>query len=101
MFSSRVKTSQSYHSQDLYINHEEDPYGVLIGRRPTTLFEAQERACEIEENLASSPLQEEECLKETLQINQIDDFASPNFPSDIRTYLQEEKKKQLKGHLVS
>jgi hypothetical protein len=73
-----------------YISTMKDPYGVLIGRHPTTLFEAQERACEIEENLASSLIQEEECLKETLQINQIDDFVSPNFPSDVRTYLQEE-----------
>jgi hypothetical protein len=67
-----------------------DPYGVLIGRRPTTLFEAQERACEIEENITSSLIQEEECLEETFQINQIDDFVSPYFPLDVRTYLQEE-----------
>jgi hypothetical protein len=67
-----------------------DPYGFLIGRCPTTLFEAQERSCEIEENLASALLQEEECLKETLQINWIDNFVSPNFPLDVRTYLQEE-----------
>jgi hypothetical protein len=71
-----------------------DLYGALIGRRPTTLFEAQERACEIEENLATSLIQEEESPKETLQINQIDDFVSPNFPSDVRTYLREEREKR-------
>lgn len=70
-----------------------DPCGILIGRRPTTLFEAQERACEIEENITSSLIQEEECLKETLQINQIDDFVSLDFPLNVRTYLQEEREK--------
>jgi hypothetical protein len=58
-------------------------YGVLIGRHPTTLFEAQERVCEIEENITSSLIQEEEYLKEMFQINQIDDFFSPEFPLDV------------------
>jgi hypothetical protein len=70
-----------------YISMMRDPYGVLIGQHPITLFKAQERDCEIKEKLVSSPLEEEECLKETLQINQIDDFASPNIPSNVKTYL--------------
>jgi hypothetical protein len=31
-----------------YMSTMKDPCGVLIGRHPRTLFEAQERACEIE-----------------------------------------------------
>jgi hypothetical protein len=77
----------------LYISTMKDLYGALIREHPTTLFEAQERACEIEENLATSLIQEEENPKETLQINQIDDFVSPELPSDVRTYLQEEREK--------
>jgi len=49
-----------------YISTMRGPYGFLIGRDPITLFEAQESTCEIEENLDSSPLQEEGYLKETL-----------------------------------
>jgi hypothetical protein len=49
-----------------------DPYGVLIGKHPTTLFEAQERACEIEENITSSLMQTKDSLEETFQINQIE-----------------------------
>jgi hypothetical protein len=52
-----------------YISTMKYPYGVPIGRCPTTLFEDQERAWEIEENLASSLVQEEQDLKKTLQIN--------------------------------
>jgi hypothetical protein len=70
-----------------------DLYGAMIRERFTTLFESQERACEIEENLATSLIQEEENLKEALQINQIDDFVSPELPSDVKTYLQEEQEK--------
>jgi hypothetical protein len=67
-----------------------------LGECPTTLFEAQERVCEIEENITSSIIQEEECLEETFQINQIDDFVSPDFPLDVRTYLQGEREKAAK-----
>jgi hypothetical protein len=67
-----------------------DLYGGLVRKHPTTLFEAQERACEIEENLATSLIQEEENPKKALQINQIDDFVSPELPADVRIYLQEE-----------
>jgi len=70
-----------------------DPYGVLIGKCPTTLFEDQERAYEIEENITSSIIQEEECPEETFQINQLDDFVSPNFLPDVRTYLQGKQEK--------
>jgi hypothetical protein len=69
----------------LYISTMKDPYGALIRRHPTTLFESQERACEIEENLAISLMQEEESPTETLQINQIDDFVTPKIPPNIRT----------------
>jgi hypothetical protein len=78
-----------------------DPYGVLIGRHPTTLFEAQERACEIEENLASSLIQEEECLKETLHINHIDDFVSPKFPPMLELTCKRNERRKLKGKLIS
>jgi hypothetical protein len=71
-----------------YISTMKDPYVVLIRRRPTTLFEAQERVCEIEENIISSIMQEEDCIEETFQINQIDDFASPDFPLDVRNYFK-------------
>jgi hypothetical protein len=38
-----------------YMSTMKDPCGVLIGKGcPTTLLEAQERACEIEENMTSS-----------------------------------------------
>jgi hypothetical protein len=73
-----------------------DPYGVLIGRLPTTLFEAQERVCEIEESITYSLMQEEDCLKETLQINQIDDFVLRYPPCDIGTYLQKEREEVAK-----
>jgi hypothetical protein len=33
---------------NFYISTMKDLYGILIGRRPTTLFQAQERSCEIE-----------------------------------------------------
>jgi hypothetical protein len=46
----------------LYISTMKNMYGTLIRECPTTLFEAQERACEIEENLATSLIQEEENL---------------------------------------
>jgi hypothetical protein len=49
-----------------YISTMRDPYGVLIGRHPITLFEAKESTCEIQENLDSYPLKEEGCLKKTL-----------------------------------
>ena len=61
MFSPGVETSQSYHFQAICINYE-NTYGTLIRECPTTLFEGQERACEIEENLATSLIQEEENL---------------------------------------
>jgi hypothetical protein len=79
-----------------------DPYGVLIGRLPTTLFEAQERSCEIKENITSSIMQEEDCLEQTFQINHIDDFVSPDPPLDIRTYLQKEREEVVKtvAHLM-
>jgi hypothetical protein len=46
-----------------------DPYGVLIGRHHTNLFEALERACEIEENITSSLMQEKDYIEETFHIN--------------------------------
>jgi hypothetical protein len=65
-----------------------DPCKVLIGKgRPATLLEAQERACEIEDNIASSLNQEEDYLEETFQINQVDDFVIPYPPHDVRTHL--------------
>jgi hypothetical protein len=68
-----------------------DPCGFLIGKGcPTTLFEAQERVCDIEDNITSSLIQEEHCLEETFQINQIDDFVLPYPPRNIRTYIQKE-----------
>jgi len=79
----------------LYILTLKDLYGALIRRCPTTLFEAQERACEIEEKLVASLIQEEEIPKGTLQINQIDDFVSPNFPSDVKTYLRKQWEKAV------
>jgi hypothetical protein len=72
-----------------------DLYEALIRERPTTLFEARERACKIEENLATSLIQGEENPKATLQINQIDDFVSLELSSDVRTYLQEEREKAV------
>jgi hypothetical protein len=69
-----------------------DALGVLIGKgRPTILLEAQERACEIEENITSSLNQEEECLEEIIQINQVDDFVIPDPPCNIKTYPQRER----------
>jgi hypothetical protein len=38
----------------IYISTMKDPYGGLIKEHPTTLFESQERACEIKENLSTS-----------------------------------------------
>jgi len=46
-----------------------DLYGGLVREHPTTLFKAQERACEIEENLATSLRQGGENPKRTHQIN--------------------------------
>jgi hypothetical protein len=67
------------------------PCEVLIGKGcPTTLLESQERACEIEENMTSSLIQDEDCLEEIIQINQVDDFVIPEPPHNIRTYLQRE-----------
>jgi hypothetical protein len=84
-----------------YMSTMKDPCGVLIGRHPTTLFEAQERACEIEENITSSLMQEEDCLEETFQINQIDDFVLPDPPHNIRTYLQKNERRPLKGKFIA
>jgi hypothetical protein len=50
----------------LYISTMKDPYRGLIRERPTTLFEARKRACEIEENLATSFIQGQEDPKKDL-----------------------------------
>jgi len=70
-------------------------YGILIREHPTTMFEFQERACEIEENLDTPLLPKEENPKKALQINQIDDFVSPELPSDVGIYLQKEWEKAV------
>jgi hypothetical protein len=74
-----------------------NPCGVLIGKgHPKNLFEVQQRVCEIEENITSSLIQEEYCLEETFQINQIDEFVVPYPPCDIKTYLQKEREEAAK-----
>jgi hypothetical protein len=46
-----------------------DLYGGMVRKHIISMFEAQERVCEIEENLPTSLIQEEENPNNTLQIN--------------------------------
>jgi hypothetical protein len=72
-----------------------DPCGFMIGENhPSTLIEAQERACEIEENLASSFHQDEDFLEEVTQINQVTNFITspPDFLHVTKAYLHKEKR---------
>jgi hypothetical protein len=65
-----------------------DPNGVLIGKGlPTNLFEAQERACDIEENIAFSLCKDEDCIEKIIQINQVGDLVIPEPPHNVMTYL--------------
>jgi hypothetical protein len=71
-----------------YMSTMRDPCEVLIGKGcPTTFLKAQERACDIEENITSSLSQEEDKLEEIFQINQFDDSIIPDPPCDVRTHL--------------
>ena len=82
-----------------------EPYRVLIGKgRPTNLFEAQERACEIEENTTFSLCQDEDCVEEIIQINQVADLTIMDPTHDVRTYLQRERQEvanKVVGHVMS
>lgn len=52
-----------------------NPYGFLLGENcPSTLIEAQERACEIEEHLISSYPQNMNGPEETAQIDEVVNF---------------------------
>jgi hypothetical protein len=61
---------------------------------PSSLIEAQERACEIEENLASSFHQVEDCPKEVTQVNLLTNFTTPppNPPHATKDYLDKERR---------
>jgi hypothetical protein len=69
------------------------PCGHLVGKdHASTLMEAQESACEMDENLISSYHQEEESLEEVIQINQVTRFVTS--PSHLlhatKAYLHKE-----------
>jgi hypothetical protein len=51
----------------------------------------KKRACEIEENIASSLCQDEDCLEEIIQINQVADLVVPDPPHGVKTYLERER----------
>jgi hypothetical protein len=88
-----------------YISTMKDPYGFIIGKGcPTTLFEAQERECDIEEKMAFSLYQDEDCFEEVIQVNQVAYLVILDPPHSIRTYLQREQEEvinQVVGHMMS
>jgi hypothetical protein len=88
-----------------YMSTMRHPCGFLIGQGcPTTLFEAQERVCEIEENIDLSLCQDEDCLEEIIYINQVSDLVLPDPPHNVRTYLQREREEDANqdvGHVMS
>jgi len=75
-----------------YMSTMRDPYGVLVGKGlPKALFESQERAYEIKENINFSLYQYEDCLEEIIQINQVADLVVPDPPHGVKTYLERER----------
>jgi hypothetical protein len=67
----------------------------MIGKNhPSTLMEAQERACEMDENLISSYHKDEGSLEKVIQINQVTSLiASPsNLFYVTKAYLHKERR---------
>jgi hypothetical protein len=78
-----------------YMSPINDPCGFLIGKNcPSTLIEAHERECEVEENVAFSFHQNEDCLEEISQINQVASFITspPDTFHVTKAYLCKEKR---------
>jgi len=88
-----------------YISIMKYPYRVLIRKGfPTTLFEAKERACDIEENISFYLCQDEDCIGEIIQINQVVYLVISYPPHNVKTYLQKEREEannQFSGHMMS
>jgi hypothetical protein len=99
MFSPELKPPQAAILK-LYISTMKDLYGGLVREHPTTLFEAQERACEIEENLATSLIQEEENPRRLFRLIRLMTLFHQNFSQMSEfTYKRNERKKLIGQHV--
>jgi 16S rRNA G966 N2-methylase RsmD len=75
-----------------------------LERDTLQLYLKPKKGCEIEENIAFSLCQDEDCLEEIIQINQVADLVILDPPHNVKTYLQREREEvanQVVGHMMS